>query len=196
MGWSEFIAHTKNAKAHTTLLYALELFEKEGFECGQAVDLGCGAGSDTYELMDRGWRVHAVDQEQSALRSIIVSIERARMKQLTVCLSTFEKATWPDDVDLINASYSLPFCSKDHFAPFWRRLVNSIRTGGRFSGHFFGPRDDWANSAKTLHFNETELRLLFRKMDIELLNEVEDERITIEGTEKHWHLWEIVARKR
>src|SRR5262249_20330692 len=46
-----------------TLLDAVERFDRSG--C--AVDLGCGTGRDTFELLDRGWTVLAIDGEQEAI---------------------------------------------------------------------------------------------------------------------------------
>jgi trans-aconitate methyltransferase len=36
-----------------------------------AVDLGCGAGRDTAELLRRGWRVLAIDAEAEAIRRLL-----------------------------------------------------------------------------------------------------------------------------
>src|SRR6266480_3626651 len=47
-----------------TLLFALDRFDAEaGAEVGGlfAVDLGCGTGRDSIELLRRGWRVLAID---------------------------------------------------------------------------------------------------------------------------------------
>src|SRR2546430_1541774 len=38
-----------------TLLQALDAFAAEGVACGHAVDLGCGIGRDTLELLRRRW---------------------------------------------------------------------------------------------------------------------------------------------
>ena len=56
-----------------TLLFALERFEGEADSSEQellAIDLGCGAGRDTAELLRRGWRVLAIDAEDE-LREVI-----------------------------------------------------------------------------------------------------------------------------
>ena len=49
-----------------TLLAAADAFDTPGV----AVDLGCGAGRDTVELLRRGWRVVAIDSEAEAIRRL------------------------------------------------------------------------------------------------------------------------------
>ena len=46
-----------------TLLAAVERFAAPGL----AVDLGCGTGRDTVELLRRGWHVVAIDSEEEAI---------------------------------------------------------------------------------------------------------------------------------
>src|SRR6266540_4136628 len=52
-----------------TLLFALERFDAEAGATARglfAVDLGCGTGRDSAELLRRGWRVLAIDAEAEA----------------------------------------------------------------------------------------------------------------------------------
>ena len=53
-----------------TLLDALARFDEPGF----AVDLGCGTGRDTFELLRRGWRVLAIDAQDEALRRVRAAV--------------------------------------------------------------------------------------------------------------------------
>jgi 23S rRNA C2498 (ribose-2'-O)-methylase RlmM len=72
--WHSFYKKTANAPASKTLTKALSLFEaqpqprKERF----AIDLGCGAGRDTFELLRQGWKVLAVDNRAQAIRWMCV----------------------------------------------------------------------------------------------------------------------------
>jgi len=67
----------------------------------------------------------------------------------------------PKELDLLNASYSLPFCKPQDFDSCWDTIVSSIAIGGRFSGHFFyGPHDDLANNPDiTIHPYEALMNL-------------------------------------
>ena len=63
--WSRYYA-AAGQDPRETLLAALERFDAEG-RAGLAVDLGCGTGRDTFELLRRGWRVLAIDAQSEAL---------------------------------------------------------------------------------------------------------------------------------
>jgi membrane dipeptidase len=172
-----------------TVQEAIRRFEAPGL----AVDLGCGTGRDTVELLRAGWKVVAIDGEQDAIDRL-----RATAGDVDGRLETevvrFEDARWPE-CDLVNASFALPFCPPGRFAELWSRIVESIRPGGRFSGQLFGDRDEWAGSGITVQ-SRAELEELLRPFEVERLDEVEEDGATLLGTPKHWHLYHIVARKR
>lgn len=194
-----------------TLLTALERHERESREGrGEpfAVDLGCGSGRDTVELLRRGWRVLAIDSEPAGIERLartIAGIGEAAGR-LETQLASFEDASWPA-ADIVNSSYALPFCHPDSFGAVWDRIVASLVPGGRFCGQLFGDRDEWASPSRaalrdwgsppgmTFHTGE-DVRLLLRDFDVELLNEVDEDGTTAVGDPKHWHLFHIVARKR
>ena len=132
-----------------TLLLALEGFER-GMVAGTsrfAVDLGCGDGRDTVELLRRGWQVLGIDKEPEALSRL-----RSRPDIDAMLLETrimrFEALQLPPTVDLINASFCLPFCSPEEFPNLWAKIVAALRTGGCFCGHLFGDRDSWAKDPR------------------------------------------------
>jgi membrane dipeptidase len=162
-------------------------------EPGLAVDLGCGAGRDTAELLRRGWRVLAIDREQEAIDRLHALVG-PDSSQLESRRERFETASWPP-CDLVNASFSLPFCSADEFAAVWRRIVDSLHPGGRFSGQLLGERDDWAGSGVVVH-TRAQVAELFEPFEVEAINEFDGDGSTAVGTRKHWHLYHVVARKR
>ncbi len=63
--WARYYDATGD-EPRETLLDALERFTAPGV----AVDLGCGTGRDTVELLRRGWKVVAVDSEEEAIRRL------------------------------------------------------------------------------------------------------------------------------
>jgi SAM-dependent methyltransferase len=69
-GWSRFYA-AAGTDPRETLLDALDRFEAEKRAPGTAVDLGCGTGRDTLELLRRGWRVVAIDSQPEAIVSSV-----------------------------------------------------------------------------------------------------------------------------
>ena len=133
--WRRYYDAAKD-EPRDTLVFALDRF---GAERGLAVDLGCGPGRDTLELLRRGWSVVAVDGEKEAITRL-----RARAGEpagLETHVARFEDFRFPQ-AQLVNSSYALPFCPPDAFPGVWRRLVDALALGGRFAGHLFGDRDD------------------------------------------------------
>ena len=172
-----------------TLLDALERFAAPGL----AVDLGAGTGRDTAELLRRGWEVVAIDRETEAIERLH-RLAGPDSERLRAFVGRFELAEWPD-CDLVNASFSLPFSPPGSFDGLWRRIVDSLRPGGRFCGQLFGERDEWAGSGIVVH-TRAELDELLTPFEVESLEEFDGEGGTVIGRRKHWHVFHVVARKR
>jgi membrane dipeptidase len=185
--WRRYFDHAGD-EPRETLLDAIGRFDVPGL----AVDLGCGTGRDTIELLRGGWSVIAIDREQEA-------IDRLRAKvgedgRLVTEVARFEEARWPR-CDLVNASFALPFGAPDRFGEVWQRIVDSLRPGGRFCGQLFGEHDAWAGSGIAVQ-SRAEVGELLRPFEVERLDEIDEEGSTVTGRRKHWHLFHIVARKR
>lgn len=190
--WPAYYDAVAGKPPRDTLLKALDLFEREGF-AGRAVDLGCGDGRDSVEMLSRGWTVTAIDGHPEALaRFRMRSIPHA--ERLTLVLAAFEETEIPGS-DLVNASFSLPFCRPDRFGEVWERIVRAIRPGGRFAGQLFGERDSWASIPDRTHHTRAEAEALLRPFEVEMLVEDEKDGNDATGTPKHWHVFHIVARR-
>ena len=179
-----------------TLLFALDRWQAEHIHArgGIAVDLGCGAGRDTAELLRRGFRVRAIDPEPDAIAALTARTDLPHRELLDPVCARMEDADWPE-CDLVNASFALPLCPPDRFPDLWRRIVGSLRPGGRIAGQLYGPEDEWANPGLTIVTRE-ELNALLAPFEIELLEEIQRVSETGKGKMKRWHLFNIVARKR
>ena len=196
--WLDYYKATSKRPPYETLQKALSSFDAEPSRKKMrfAIDLGCGGGRDTSELLRRGWKVLAVDSEAGAIRWIRSNVSPTHREQLRTRVTSFERLSLPR-CDLVNASYSLPFCSPKRFHSFWRKIVTSIRTGGRFSGHFFGVHDDWARSSNGTFHTAKQVKALLRPFEIEFFLEQEkDDRPALHERRKHWHVFSVVARKR
>ncbi|MBL0870141.1 MAG: class I SAM-dependent methyltransferase [Phycisphaerales bacterium] len=235
--WPAYFDAMRGTPARETLVRALDLFDLD-FKAGKvwgeepikklAIDLAAGEGRDVRELLKRGWSVIAIDNADEALsrieqRTDISETERAR---LSLVKQSFEElvaaglgAIVPSGRKpmLINASFALPFCPHEHFEELWKQIVQTLPTGGRFAGQFFGDRDDWATSGRgghhrfsgsspptaadkpspgTTHVSRARLIELVEPMVIEYLSEEDRESADRTHAPKHWHLFHVVLRKR
>ncbi len=190
--WQEYYERTAGRPPRRTLLLALERF---GAGKGRsAVDLGCGDGRDTVELLRRGWRVIAIDAEPAALERLKRRADLPPGAALETRCERFEDANWPA-VDLVNASFSLPLVPPERFPPLWTKIERSLKPGGRFSGQLFGERDGWRGEKAITFLGRAEVERLLQRFAVELLEEEESDAATPYGKPKHWHLFHIVARK-
>ncbi|WP_167856870.1 class I SAM-dependent methyltransferase [Hymenobacter aquaticus] len=186
------------APPHTTLLTALQLFEAEAAAPRSALDLGCGSGADTLELLNRHWHVVAVDSAPEALATVLTQAPVRCMARLTTKLTAFEdlQASQLPPFDLVNASFSLPYCAAAHFGQLWTEVRQMIRRNGRFCGHFLGLSDD-ANKASGMSLHSLpDVFALFAGFEVEMLNGVETDKAQSDGSVKHSHVISVVARKK
>jgi len=194
--WTDFYDATSGQQPFQTLVNAMAFFAAEKAEATEyfAIDLGCGAGRDTFALLAQGWRVLAIDQQPEAIERIQARVAPEQKARLQTQVVAFEDLVLPP-ADLVNASFSLPFCSPPHFNTFWAKIVTSIRLGGRFAGQFFGERDDWAGTSDMTFHTLEQIQQLLNGFDQEFFKEVEEDGKTAVGESKHWHVFSIVARK-
>lgn len=189
--WPRYYAAVDSQPPHAPLLLAADNFDSEGPRERRAVDIGCGGGRDTLELLRRGWSVIAIDVTQGALDQVRDRAGDAG-ERLELVHARMEEATWPV-VDLVNAGFALPFCERAAFPALWSRITGSLRAGGRFSGELFGDRDDWAGEVLT--HTRAEVEALFAGFAMERFEEAEREFQKASGGTKHGHIYFLVGRK-
>jgi tellurite methyltransferase len=189
--WGGYYAATAGRPPRPTLLRALDAFAAEPDAGGRlALDLGCGIGRDTSELLRRGWRVIAIDAEPEAIEGLRAVLGPADATQVELRCERLEAARLPS-CDLVNASFVLPFLDGAEFQPLWRRIAHALRPGGRFAGHLFGPRDSWVVSGRCIGHDRPALETLIRGFTLEHLVEEEEESTTPRGEPKRWHIWHL-----
>ncbi|GLZ84611.1 tellurite resistance protein [Metapseudomonas resinovorans] len=190
MSFTDFYNATEGQPARVTLRTALECWDGPP---GHALDLGCGAGRDTLELLRRGWQVLAVDAEPEALARLEAQVDEEKRQRLQSRCCRFETMPLPA-AQLVNSSFALPLCPPEAFPSLWQAICGALPTGGLFAGHLFGERDDWANNGITI-LRRRQLEELLSGWDVLMLEEKEEDGVTAKGRNKHWHLFSVVARR-
>jgi trans-aconitate methyltransferase len=158
---------------------------------GEALDVGAGAGRDTAYLLDRGWRVTALDSSPSAIEAL----QRLAHPNLHIVVSAAQDFA-PSDYSLVNAQFSLPFIPREHFAGTVGRFRDSVRSVGVLAATFFGKHDEWNVPGNNLTFStRAEIERTFGGWELIELNEVEEDGRTADGSPKHWHVFHLIARR-
>ena len=192
--WTEYY-EAAGDEPRDTLLDALRRFDREPTRARFAVDLGCGTGRDTVELLRRGWAVLAIDAQAQALERLLArDLPASWSDRLTTMRASFQEATWPE-TDLVNSSFALPFCPPAAFPGLWLQIESSLCPGGRFCGQLFGDRDGWSGEDDLTFQTRADVEGLLEPFDVERLDEIEEDGTTATGKYKHWHLFHVVARK-
>jgi tellurite methyltransferase len=157
------------------------------------VDLGFGAGNDTLELLRRGWNVLAIDGEPAAQAFLAKRVPRGQRGSLTLRTASMEGLVLPK-VDLVYASFSLPFCAPAEFPGLWTTVRQSLVPGGHFAGQIFGDRDEWAGKRPMTFHTIRQALALTKGYRVELFREIVEEGRSFDGP-KHWHYFEFILEK-
>lgn len=189
--WSDYFESTLDKPLHP-LFRELEPYLTP---IGRALDLGCGVGHAVLWLASKGWEVEAVDGHPEALEVLTKRIDASLRDRISLKEQMLEAATIPRcSYELIIAAYSLFFLQdREAFARVWRRIRAGLKPGGLFLGEFLGFRDDWANELLT--HDRRQVRTLLRGLEVLSFEEAEQDGHTSQGTEKHWHVFHVIARK-
>jgi SAM-dependent methyltransferase len=194
--WPDYYEVTAERPSWTTTRTAAEAFGEQPDSGPRfAVDLGCGAGRDSRELLRRGWRVLAVDmtpEGPDTLRRLTPADDLERLETAVSVLADFDIPP----CDLVNANLILPFQPADDYAAVWKRIRAAIPAGARFSGMLFGDRDQAANESEMTCPSPDVIRGHLDGFDIEYWNEKEEDGTTALGEPHHFHLIEVVALRR
>jgi len=184
--WEEYFASMRAMPLHPMYRQLEPFLPKEG----KALELGAGIGTGARFLLDHGLTVTAVDAEPEAaeaLRQFLPAkhVIEALMQHVSLGYKAY---------DVVVAGFSLFFLTRAEFEAFWPRIVTSIKPGGLFMGQFLLPNDDWGKAGYLTHSAE-ELQSLFAPFQILHKEEVERDGKTSQGTDKHWHVLHVLAKK-
>lgn len=118
-------------------------------------------------------------------------------ERLTTIVSNFEDFDYTENTyDLINAQYSLPFMSREHFQEVMEKIKSSLKENGIFVGTFFGNNDSWNTKTSRTNFHSREdIKKLFDDFEIIEFLEKEENKPAVREEIKHWHTFHVTAKK-
>ena len=201
--WPKYFDAVADKPPRDTLIRALDAIAADASAPASALalDIACGEGRDTREMLRRAkprWRVIAADSHPEAVHRTFERLEFEDITRTAVCQIAMEalpsSRQVPPAVDLINASFALPFCEPDAFPALWAWIVRTLRSGGRFAGQFFGERDEWAAVRPYSHHTRAQVLELLQPFAVEHMEEVEKQGDDAMGGTKYHHVFHIVAQ--
>lgn len=101
----------------------------EDFKEKTAVDLGCGAGNDVIYLLEKGYKVTAIDKEERVVD--IIKSRTSNTEKIDFIIDEFEKIDF-EKTNLIVSNFSLFFCNPKYFDTLMKKIINNINVNGYF----------------------------------------------------------------
>ena len=146
--WNDFQIDTETANhSHPLFTKANNCFQSNGIKKGVAVDLGCGFGTYTFNLLDRGWKVYAVDSSSKVLETLATKVSTMGKNwiengQLVLVNEKIEEFKFPEKVHLVTAVESLPFCDPEKINAIFLEIKNSLLPQGMLFCNFYSNYDN------------------------------------------------------
>ncbi len=187
--WPEHGKLIKDGPPRPLLVKALEFVKPEG----KALDVGGAALNDARYLLEQGFEVSVVDQDKE---TITEEAAKVQSRKFSYTISTFADFDFPQETyDLVSAMFSLSFNPPETFEAVFQKMKESLVKDGVLCGNICGPKDEWFPNPEMTFRTKEEVEALFADMEILSLKEGERDGILANGTRKHWHLINFIAKK-
>lgn len=190
MDWADYYKNTKNYPPAPLLVKAVEYCRAKN----KAIDIGGGGTlKDAKFLLSEGFETTVIDKDAA----LEVAAKNVTSEKLQYFVTDFVDFDFPENTyNMAAAIYSLPFAQPDTFNDVFVRVKKSLAKDGIFCGQFFGDRDGWRHNDKLAFVTKERAQSLLQDMDIILFDEKEFDGKTADGSAKHWHVFDIIARKK
>ena len=190
--WARYAEGTAGRDPMQFLDIAIKVTDGESGSGRLAIDLGCGAGNEAIALLERGWRVHAIDGEPRAIEILTERVPTELAEGLTTEVRFFHEANLPE-ADLVFASLSLPFAA-DHLRDSVAVALQAVHAGGWFVGVFLGHNDTWATEKDVATVDADDIEVMLDEFEMISIDESEFDGPSGAGP-KHWH-WYVASAHR
>lgn len=195
MSWEQYFQKNKGRAVRPLYAKAVKYLSNFQPKNSFAVDLGCGAGIETLDLLTRGWSVIAIDGEPSSISAVRELAGAPLSKSLRTICTRFEDLNVIPPSEFIYSYHSLPFCQPDQFDKLWKLISEAIVPNGIFAGSFFGMNDEWVKAGRTTGVSREKLELYLSQFDLLHREEFDQVGNTALSGPKHWHFIDVLAKK-
>ena len=132
----KYYNNTQNKPANKNVQYFINQINSTP---STAIDIGCGAGRDTVFLIQNGWKVLAIDQNnvEDRIKNRLTEEEKHSFRFSRQQFENIEL----EQANLIVSNFSLSFCDKNEFSKLWNKIQKSILPNRIFCWKFF--RNKW-----------------------------------------------------
>lgn len=191
--WAAYYRHTIGREPRPLFAEGMAAVEAAGVAPGQAIEIGFGDGRETLALLQAGWRVLAIDPETAAADVLRSQVPDSAAARLTILSSPAEDAKLPS-FDLLYAGYTLPFLDPAAFRRFWAGVRGRLRPGGFLVVNFFGQRDSWVGREGMSFVDLDAVHRLVDGLEVLAIDEEDQDGNSFLGP-KHWHVFDVIARR-
>jgi len=157
-----------------------------------ALDIGAGSLRNTKFLLEKGFRVTAIDTDP-ALAKYAKEVEG---DLLTTSVCDVANFNFSSTYDIILAVNTLSFLAPPDFYTVLEKIKNNLSDEGVLCVTLFGNEDEWSGNEEMTFLSRSEAEECVRDLHTLVFIEEKSEGATIEGEAKFWHIFRIIAQKK
>lgn len=151
---------------------------------GEALDLGCGKGSASSDLLSLGYKITSVDKMPTQIEG--VNFVASDIRDFTIEKGKFS---------VIVCNNVLPFINdKKVVIKLINQMIEGLTQEGVLYFSIFGIHDAWAGDSKMSFFSYDEISSIVDSLTIKTFekNSFEGYGKTMRGDMKYWHIFRFV----
>jgi len=191
--WAAYYRHTLGREPRPLFAKGTAALAAAGAGPGQAIEVGYGDGTETLALLEAGWRVVAIDAAPPAAEVLRSRVPGEVADRLEIRTASAHETDLPP-FDLLYSGYALSFLDPGAFRRFWTAVRARLKPGGHLVVNIFGVRDTWAGEPDMTFLDLDAVHRLLDGLEIVALDEEDADGDSFSGP-KHWHVFDIVARR-
>lgn len=191
--WAAYYRHTMGREPRPLFSKGMALVRDARVVPGQAVEIGFGDGTETVALLADGWRVLAIDAAPQAEDVLRPRVPATAADRLEVRIGPAQDVALPP-FDLLYAGYALSFLTPADLRRLWTDIRVAQRPGGFIVVNIFGVHDTWAGDEFMTFVDRDAVTRMLAGLEVIDLHEEDADGDSFNGP-KHWHVFDIVARR-